>query len=243
MDTLKRIPSLRLSKRKKKKTPPLDNDGTQQQQPAEEEPLASENPNYLSLGRPKGAKAYFMFSFSEVVVNTNNNYQPTHLQAVIERRRQTLVSDKVLWEASLRDTATGSGVWHPPFSVNLAITVPKMKVKATGTLLRHKDAYISILNFDIKGKRKVLAKARLNLSDYFEEAAEKDISFRLKLHPESSKISSASIDLKLRKSHQDPTKLIIDQPSIPILADTPSHEIHSHCSTPSGLSQDLKKNL
>jgi hypothetical protein len=121
-----------------------------------------------------------------------------------------------------------------------AITVPKMKVKATGTLLRHKDAYISILNFDIKGKRKVLAKARLNLSDYFEEAAEKDISFRLKLHPESSKISSASIDLKLRKSHQDPAKLNLD-PSIPILADTPSHEIHSHCSTPSGLSQDLEK--
>ena len=237
MDTLKRIPSLRLSKRKKKKTPPpLDYDGNQEEKPDEPNP----NANYLSLGRPKGAKAYFMFSFSEVVVNTNNNYQPTHLKAVIERRRQTLVSEQVLWEASLRDPATGSGVWHPPFSVNLAITVPKLKAKATGTLLRHKDAYISILNFDIKGKKKLLAKARLNLSDYFEEAAEKDISFRLKLHPESSKISSASIDLKLRKSHQDPTKLNLD-PSIPILADTPSHEIRSHCSTPSGLSQDLEK--
>ena len=51
-----------------------------------------------------------------------------------------------------------------------------------------------------------MAKARLNLSDYFESASEKDVSFRLKLHPESSKVSSASVDLTIRKSVNDPTK-------------------------------------
>ena len=109
-------------------------------------------------------------------------------------------------ESSLKDTSTGTGVWHPPFIVTLAITVPKMKTKSSGTLLRQKDVYISVENYDIKGKKKILAKARLNLSDYIESAAETDVSFRHKLHPESSKISSASIELTIRKSVQDPTK-------------------------------------
>ena len=209
MDTLKRVGSLRLSKRgRSKKSTPLDNNGTQQQpQPPTSEAVGTLNPNYLSLSRPKGGKAFFTISFKDVVVNTNSGYQPTHLKAIFERRRKSRASDAVLWEPSLKNTSTGSGVWHPPFVVNLAITVPKMKTKASGTLLRHKDAYISIENYDIKGKKKLLAKARLNLSDYFESAAETDVSFRLKLHPESSKIASASIDLTLRKSVHDPTKL------------------------------------
>ena len=183
------------------------------------------------------------------MVNTIHGYQPTHLKAVVERRRRTRTSDSVLWEPSLKCTSTGSGVWHPPFVVNLAITVPKLKTKASGTLLRHKDAYISIENYDVRGKKKLLAKSRLNLSDYFESAAETDVSFRLKLHPESSKIISASIDLTLRKSVQDPTKLnanaapCLDEDDVGSLGDerllAPSHQ--SVSSPPQGSVGDLTK--
>ena len=117
-------------------------------------------------------------------------------------------------------------MWHPPFIIHTAISIPKLSKSTAGEskdslVLRQKDAYVSIENLDIKGKRKLLAKARLNLSEYFESAAEKDVSFRLKLHPESSKIESASIDLTLRKSVKDPRTGLpdIDVPSAPFSDD------------------------
>ena len=228
MDTLKRYGSLRLSKRGRKQReqerkpyddakPKIDgDDGT----------LLPE-PKFYTLGRKqKHAKAFFTISFKDVVVSTLNGYQPTHLKAVFERHRQSHSSDQVLWEPSLRCTSTGSGVWHPPFIIHTTITVPKLSKSSGGDrdslVLRQKDAYVSIENVDIKRKRKLLAKARLNLSDYFESAAEKDVSFRLKLHPESSKIDSASIDLTLRKTVNDPRTvgtLDGDIPSVPLFPD------------------------
>lgn len=217
MDTLKRVGSLRLSKRGKKQkgrreegeeAKPKESNGGGLL-PAEHQPRF-----YATLGRKeKSAKAFFTISFKDVVVNTLSGYQPTHLKAIFERHRRVRTSDPVLWEPSLKCTSTGSGVWHPPFIIHVAITVPKIsKASSQGELLtlRQKDAFVSIENVDLKGKRKLLAKARLNLSEYFESAAENDVSFRLKLHPESSKIASASVDLTLRKSVQDPTKQSTD---------------------------------
>ena len=216
MDTLKRYGSLRLSKRKKKGEQDkkyADNDHPNAE-PGEN--LLAEPKFYATLGRKqKSAKVFFTISFKDVVVSTLHGYQPTHLKAIFERhsntlkgQRQSHSSDQVLWEPSLRCTSTGSGVWHPPFIIHTAVSVPKLSKSTIGDkdslVLRQKDAYVSIENLDLKGKRKLLAKTRLNLSDYFESAAEKDVSFRLKLHPESSKIESVSIDLTLRKSVKDP---------------------------------------
>ena len=207
MDTLKRVGSLRLSRRGRKKEsakrPSRDDDD-----PATTAYMLAPRP-YGTLGRRGGekvARVYFTLSFKDVVVGTLNGYQPIHLKAIFERRRQTRASEPVLWEPSLTGTTTGSGVWHPPFVLHVAVSVPKIKSKGDGTLLRHKDAFVSIENKDLKGKHKLLAKARLNLSEYFESASEKDVSFRLKLHPESSKVASASVDLTIRKSTEDPTK-------------------------------------
>ena len=102
MDTFKRFGSLRRSKRNQKKNPPENGNGIQPpdsevQVVPKEHRRVSLNPNYLSLRRPKGAKAYFTISFKDVNVNTNHGYQPTHLKAVLERRRKTRVSDPVLW--------------------------------------------------------------------------------------------------------------------------------------------------
>ena len=215
MDTLKRYGSLRLSKRKNKKEQVKQNADNDHPNAEPGETLLSEPKFYATLGRKqKNAKAFFTISFKEVKVSTLNGYQPTHLKAIFERhsntlkgQRQSHSSDQVLWEPSLRCTSSGNGVWHPPFIIHTAVTVPKLSkstIDKDSLVLRQKDAYVSIENLDLKGKRKLLAKARLNLSDYFESAAEKDVSFRLKLHPESSKIESVSIDLTLRKSVKDP---------------------------------------
>lgn len=208
MDTLKRVGSLRLSRRGRKKESgkrPVRDDND----PATTAYMLAPRP-YGTLGRRGGgekvARVYFTLSFKDVVVGTLNGYQPIHLKAIFERRRQSRASEPVLWEPSLKSTTTGSGVWHPPFVLHVAVSVPKIKSKGDGTLLRHKDAFVSIENKDLKGKHKLLAKARLNLSEYFESASEKDVSFRLKLHPESSKVASASVDLTIRKSIEDPTK-------------------------------------
>lgn len=205
MDTLKRVGSLRLSKRNRKQR-----DHHEENKRKESGTLLPEPKFYATLGRKeKPAKAFFTISFKDVQVSTLNGYQPTHLRAIFERHRKNRGSDPVLWEPSLKCTSTGSGIWHPPFVIHVAITVPKASKSSSGELLslKQKDAFISIENLDLKGKRKLLAKARLNLSAYFESASETDVSFRLKLHPESSKINSASVDLTLRKSVKDPTKL------------------------------------
>ena len=230
MDTLKRYGSLRLSKRKNKRD--LVKQSADNDHPNAEpgETLLPEPKFYATLGRKqKSAKAFFTISFKDVVVSTLHGYQPTHLKAIFERhsntlkgQRQSHSSDQVLWEPSLRCTSTGSGVWHPPFIIHTAVTVPKLSKSTIGDkdslVLRQKDAYVSIENLDMKGKRKLLAKTRLNLSDYFASAAEKDVSFRLKLHPESSKIESVSIDLTLRKSVKDPRTGPLDV-DLPLFSD------------------------
>ena len=230
MDTLKRYGSLRLSKRKNKKEQVKQYADNDHPNAEPGETLLPEPKFYATLGRKqKSAKAFFTISFKDVVVSTLHGYQPTHLKAIFERhsntlkgQRQSHSSDQVLWEPSLRCTSTGSGVWHPPFIIHTAVSVPKLSKSTIGDkdslVLRQKDAYVSIENFDIKGKRKLLAKTRLNLSDYFESAAEKDVSFRLKLHPESSKIESVSIDLTLRKSVKDPRTGPLDV-DVPLFSD------------------------
>ena len=225
MDTLKRVGSLRLSKRSRKQKDGGRRTGDTNSEKSPEEggggAFLPEPKFYATLGRKeKNAKAYFTISFKDAVVNTLSGFQPTHIKVIFERHRKTRSSNPVLWEPSLKCTSTGSGVWHPPFIIHVAITVPKttkggLAGEAFG--LRHKDAFVSIENVDLKGKRKLLAKARLNLSEYFESAAENDVSFRLKLHPESSKIASSSVDLTLKKTATDPTKQCKD--AVPCLYD------------------------
>ena len=211
MDTLKRVGSLRLSKRGRKNRDPHQIADKDVDVNSSGGALMPEPRFYATLGRKeKQAKAFFTISFKDALVSTLNGFQPTHLKVIFERHRLLKTSNPVLWEPSLKCTSTGSGVWHPPFIIHVAITVPKLSKASNSDTLRHKDAFVSIENTDLKGKKKLLAKARLNLSDYFESAAENDVSFRLKLHPESSKIASSSIDLTLRKSTQDPTKQCSD---------------------------------
>ena len=238
MDTLRRVGSLRLSRRGRKKE--QDNSAA-----ATLDSKLSPSHYPTSHKGPVAPKAYFTVSCKDVLVSTLNGYQPTHIKTIVERRRKNRASEPMLWEPSLKCTSTGSAVWHPPFIVTLAITVPKF---AKGTLLRHKDAYISIENLDAKkGKKKLLAKARLNLSDYFESAAEKDVSFRLKLHPESSKVASASVDLTIRKSVRDPATAdsgpCLDEDDTGSLSDerllAPSHRTPG--STPRGSRGDLDR--
>ena len=133
MDTLKRYGSLRLSKRKNKKEQVKQTADNDHPNAEPGETLLSEPKFYATLGRKqKNAKAFFTISFKEVKVSTLNGYQPTHLKAIFERhsntlkgQRQSHSSDQVLWEPSLRCTSSGNGVWHPPFIIHTAVTVPK----------------------------------------------------------------------------------------------------------------------
>ena len=106
----------------------------------------------------------------------------------------------MLWEASLTTSSSGTGVWHPPFVVVCAVTPPVWK-SGSGTL-RHKDCHVSLENVDLKGRRKLLAKARINLTDYYE--AKGPVAFKLKLRPESTKVEAASVNFSVEKTETDP---------------------------------------
>jgi hypothetical protein len=92
-----------------------------------------------------------------------------------------------------------------------------MRHKSKGTL-RHKDAFVSLQNVDLKGRKKLLAKARVNLSDYYVAASVSPVAFKLKLFPESSKISSAFVHFSVHRTDADPASL-----SFPVNPD--DHEV------------------
>ena len=106
----------------------------------------------------------------------------------------------MLWEASLTTSSSGTGVWHPPFVVVCAVTPPVWK-SGSGTL-RHKDCHVCLENVDLKGRRKLLAKARVNLTDYYESKG--PVAFKLKLRPESTKVEAASVNFSVEKTETDP---------------------------------------
>jgi hypothetical protein len=80
---------------------------------------------------------------------------------------------------------------------------PPLRSKSKGTL-RHKDAFVSLENVDLKGKKKLLAKARVNLSDYYVAASVSPVKFKLKLFPETGKISGAVVQFSVHRTEQDP---------------------------------------
>ena len=193
MDTLRRVGSIRKSMRRQKKQTLGPDTNPEDIVPAQEDE---------SVLHP----SYFTLTCSDAVVTSSTgNFQPTHLKVVITRHRKTYVSNPVLWESSLKCHLTGAGVWHPPFVVSVSVS-PPMRSKSKGTL-RHKDAFVSLENVDLKGRRKMLAKARVNLSDYYVAASVSPVAFKLKLFPESSKISGAFVHFSVHRTDADPTTL------------------------------------
>ena len=197
MDTLRRVGSIRKSLRKQKK-------------PAVQVPAADTNPEAVSPAPPEEEPSlhpcYFTLTCSDAVVTAvSTSFQPTHLRVVITRHRKTYISDTVLWESSLKSPLTGTGVWHPPFLVSVSVS-PPMRHKSKGTL-RHKDAFVSLQNVDLKGRKKLLAKARVNLSDYYVAASVSPVAFKLKLLPESSKVSAAFVHFSVHRTDADPATL------------------------------------
>ena len=208
MDTLRRVGSIRKSLRRPKK-PPV------------QAPAADTNPEAVSPAPPEEEiglhPCYFTLTCSDAIVTTvSTSFQPTHLRLVITRHRKTYISDSVLWESSLKHPITGTGVWHPPFLVSVSVS-PPMRHKSKGTL-RHKDAFVSLQNVDMKGKKKLLAKARVNLSDYYVAASVSPVAFKLKLFPESSKISAAFVHFSVHRTDADPATL-----AFPVTSD--DHEV------------------
>jgi hypothetical protein len=61
------------------------------------------------------------------------------------------------------------------------------------------DAFVSLQNVDLKGRKKLLAKARVNLSDYYVAASVSPVAFKLKLFPESSKVSAAFVHFSVHR--------------------------------------------
>ena len=193
MDTLRRVGSIRKSMRKQQKKQTLAAPDTN---PEDIVPAAEDEP----VLHP----SYFTLTCSDAVVTASTgSFQPTHLRVVITRHRKTYVSNPVLWESSLKCHLTGAGVWHPPFVVSVSVS-PPMRSKSKGTL-RHKDAFVSLENVDLKGRRKLLARARVNLSDYYVAASVSPVAFKLKLFPESSKISGAFVHFSVHRTDADPT--------------------------------------
>ena len=201
MDTLRRVGSIRKSLRRQKKPVPAPDTNPEADAispaPPEEEPTLH--------------PCYFTLTCSDAVVSsTSTAFQPTHLRVVITRHRKTYISTAVLWESSLKCHLTGAGVWHPPFVVSVSVS-PPMRHKSKGTL-RHKDAFVSLQNVDLKGRKKLLAKARVNLSDYYVAASVSPVAFKLKLFPESSKISSAFVHFSVHRTDADPATLSFPVP-------------------------------
>ncbi len=151
MDTLRRVGSIRKSMRKQRK-PSL----TTEPAPGTDLEVASSHEG------PELQPSYFTLTCSDAVVTASTgSFQPTHLRLNITRHRKIYFSNPVLWEPSLKCHLTGAGVWHPPFVVSVSVS-PPMRSKSKGTL-RHKDAFVSLENVDLKGRKKLLAKARVNL--------------------------------------------------------------------------------
>ncbi len=134
-------------------------------------------------------------------------YQPTSVTAVLRRHRRRWRSDKTHWEPSLKSPREGFCFWHPPFATAVVVTKPKEKSDKKGSSsseAAHKDVFVSVENVDAKGKKKVLAKARLDLMEYYDHGKQDEGSTpakkaaKLKLYPETKKVAKAHANLTIQ---------------------------------------------
>ncbi len=132
------------------------------------------------------------------------SFRPSSIVAVVSRHRQRWYSEPAQWEASLRSPREGFCFWHPTFTARVRITDVAEDLVAAEEL--HKDVFVSVENVDEKRRRKLLAKARIDLLEFKSSAKRTSAAassssprtFRLKLHPETKKVSKCYVSVSIQ---------------------------------------------
>ena len=128
---------------------------------------SSSSPNAVSSSRHPEGSLCFELVFSDVGLECSPLFQPTGVSVVLRRHRRRWSSERTGWEASLKSPREGFCFWHPPFAAKVVVSQPRGGGKeAVGE--HHKDVFVSVENQDSKGKKKLLAKARVDLMEYRE---------------------------------------------------------------------------
>jgi len=141
-----------------------------------------------------------------VEISPAKNYTPDFVCISFHHQNITRNSAKVKWQPSLKSIKSGYGYIDPPFTVSIV-----KRIKDTSHVTfndKDRDTIISVVGWDQKQKKKILAKARINITDYLickneSSDVKNEIPIRLKLYPETKKISKAFVNLSLTKVLQE----------------------------------------
>ncbi len=168
------------------------------------------SPNHQALVTSSPGSLCFHVSISDLSLEFSPLYQPTGVVVSVRRHRKRWSSDKAFWEASLKSPREGFCFWHPPFATAVTVTDAAAKKKGGGADGNHnsvhKDVFLSVEDVDQKGKRKLLAKARVDLWQYRGDGGEqaRQSASKIKLYPETKKVAKAyaNVTIKLLKGEE-----------------------------------------
>ncbi len=130
-------------------------------------PSSSSSPSAAPPAASPGSLC-FEVSVSDVGLECSPLFQPTRVSVSVRRRRRRWTSERTTWEASLKSPREGFCFWHPPFSTAVVVTDTRKEDDDDGGAghRRHKDIFLSVENVDAKGKKKLLAKTRVDLLEH-----------------------------------------------------------------------------
>ena len=145
-----------------------------------------------------GKKAYkfeYTLTLHSLAVEVSRpKFSPNHVSVAFSRRGKRLHSKLLKWEPSINKPTHGYVVWPEPEPLTTVVTLYK------GTKDKNyecKEWDISIIEVTREGKKKLLGKKGINMSEYTGDVVGNSQDLKLRLDPSGRRMKSLSVDCSL----------------------------------------------
>ena len=145
-----------------------------------------------------GKKAYkfeYTLTLHSLAVEVSRpKFSPNHVSVAFSRRGKRLHSKLLKWEPSINKPTHGYVVWPEPEPLTTVVTLYK------GTKDKNyecKEWDVSIIEVTREGKKKLLGKKCINMSEYTGDVVGNSQDLKLRLDPSGRRMKSLSVDCSM----------------------------------------------
>ena len=137
---------------------------------------------------------YTLTLHSLAVEVSRPKFSPNHVSVAFSRRGKRLHSKLLKWEPSINKPTHGYVVWPEPEPLTTVVTLYK---GAKDKNYECKEWDISIIEVTREGKKKLLGKKGINMSQYTGDVVGNSQDIKLRLDPSGRRMKSLSVDCSL----------------------------------------------
>ncbi|TRY64070.1 hypothetical protein TCAL_13277 [Tigriopus californicus] len=164
-------------------------------------------------------RLFFSLTVTDLRLDTNGEFNPSKIILIIQRNGERYVSREVEWEPSLKAPRSGFAFFDPALTAKVSTSLRNGKNLKEQTKYKECSVAVYHLTCSAKRRRKLLAKVKFNLwSDnvFLSRDESNPDRKRLRLHPESKKISRCFVTMTVERVEPGVRKVCPNQDQVSV---------------------------